>query len=151
MFWKFDRRRGASTRRSRWAIELPPYMQDLADAGKLVSDGWVFFNSINTEMPWGGNARGQPADRVGRSQNDMDYLHVINWKKAEELVKAGKTETIAGMRCCAQTAIAEGVLTFVPEPKSPHGVDVTPDGKASSSAASSTPTPRSTASRRSRR
>ena len=27
------------------------------------------------------------------------------------------------------TAIAEGVLFFVPEPKSPHGVDVTPDGK----------------------
>ncbi|MCX5745652.1 MAG: cupredoxin domain-containing protein [Proteobacteria bacterium] len=27
------------------------------------------------------------------------------------------------------TSAAEGVLTFVPEPKSPHGVDVTPDGE----------------------
>jgi nitrous-oxide reductase len=28
-----------------------------------------------------------------------------------------------------EVAAAEGVLTFVPEPKSPHGADVTPDGK----------------------
>ena len=28
-----------------------------------------------------------------------------------------------------ETAAAEGVLSFVPEPKSPHGADVTPDGK----------------------
>jgi nitrous-oxide reductase len=28
-----------------------------------------------------------------------------------------------------EVAAAEGVLTFVPEPKSPHGVDVSPDGK----------------------
>jgi nitrous-oxide reductase len=28
-----------------------------------------------------------------------------------------------------ETAINEGILHFVPEPKSPHGVDVTPDGK----------------------
>jgi nitrous-oxide reductase len=27
------------------------------------------------------------------------------------------------------TAVSEGILHFVPEPKSPHGVDVTPDGK----------------------
>ena len=40
------------------------------------------------------------------------------------------------------TAAAEGVLTFVPEPKSPHGADVTPGRQASSwSAASSTRTP----------
>ncbi|MCB0026567.1 MAG: hypothetical protein KDE28_01585, partial [Anaerolineales bacterium] len=28
-----------------------------------------------------------------------------------------------------QTAIDEGILFFAPEPKSPHGVDVTPDGQ----------------------
>ena len=28
-----------------------------------------------------------------------------------------------------EVAAAEGVLFFVPEPKSPHGVDVTPDGE----------------------
>ena len=45
------------------------------------------------------HARGQAArSSPARRQNDMDFLHVINWKKAEELVKAGKTKTIAGMR-----------------------------------------------------
>jgi nitrous-oxide reductase len=105
-------------------------MQDLADAGKLVSDGWAFFNSINTEMATGGNQEGKPPLESGASQNDMDYLHVINWRKAEELVKAGKTETIAGMRVIPlQTCRSpRACWHFVPEPKSPHGVDVTPDG-----------------------
>jgi nitrous-oxide reductase len=60
----------------------------------------------------------------------MDYLHVVNWKKAEALVAAGKFEVISGMKTIRlTTATAEGILYFVPEPKSPHGVDVTPDGK----------------------
>jgi nitrous-oxide reductase len=54
----------------------------------------------------------------------------VNWKKAEELYKAGKTVKIAGFPVIPlDVAAAEGVLTFVPEPKSPHGADVTPDGK----------------------
>jgi nitrous-oxide reductase len=60
----------------------------------------------------------------------MDFLHIINWKKAEELVKAGKFETIEGVRVMRMNVAAEeGVLTLVGEPKSPHGADVTPDGK----------------------
>jgi nitrous-oxide reductase len=70
-------------------VELPPYTQDLADAGKLVSDGWVFINSYNTEMAYGGNMDGEPPIEVGASQNDFDYLHIINWKKAEEVVGHG--------------------------------------------------------------
>ncbi len=129
-FWKFDREKGRIIPEESWAIELPPYMQDLADAGKLDSDGWAFLNSFDTERAHGGNKEGQPPLESGASQNDMDYLHIINWKKGEELVKAGKTVTIAGMRVIPiQTAADEGVLTFVGEPKSPHGVDVTPDGK----------------------
>ncbi|MCP3142059.1 Sec-dependent nitrous-oxide reductase [Pyxidicoccus xibeiensis] len=130
IFWKFDRARGRIVPEESWAMELPPYMQDLADAGKLVSDGYVFINSINTERAYGGNLEGNPPLESGVSQNDMDYLHVINWKKAEQVVKAGRTKVIAGMRVIAlETAVAEGLLHFVPEPKSPHGVDVTPDGK----------------------
>jgi nitrous-oxide reductase len=129
VFWKFDRTKGRIDPAASFAVEFPPYTQDLADAGKLTSDGYAFFNSINTEMAWGGNAEGQPSMESSYSKNDMDYLHVVNWKKAEELVKAGKTETIAGMKVVRlEVAAAEGVLTFVPEPKSPHGVDVTPDG-----------------------
>ena len=43
-------------------IELPPYTQDLADAGKGVSDGYAFINSYNVEMATGGIAAGQAAD-----------------------------------------------------------------------------------------
>jgi len=129
VFWKFDRAKGRIDPGSSFAIELPPYMQDIADAGKLVSDGWLFINSLDTERAWGGDGEGNPPLESGASQNDMDYLHVINWRKAAEVAAAGKTKTIAGMPVIAlDTAIAEGLLYFVPEPKSPHGVDVTPDG-----------------------
>ena len=55
VFWKFDRQKGRIDREQSFAVEFPPYMQDLADAGKLASDGWAFFNSINTERATGGN------------------------------------------------------------------------------------------------
>ncbi|MFO0696986.1 MAG: Sec-dependent nitrous-oxide reductase [Polyangiales bacterium] len=130
IFWKFDRQRGRIDTAQSWAVELPPYMQDLADMGKRASDGWAFFNSFDTERAYGGNQEGRPNLESGASQNDMDYLHCFNWKRAEEVVRQGKTETIAGMRTIRlQTAIDEGLLYFVPEPKSPHGADVSPDGK----------------------
>ncbi|HLU39976.1 MAG TPA: cytochrome C, partial [Planctomycetota bacterium] len=130
IFWKFDREKGLLDPAASFAIELPPYMQDLADCGKLASDGWVFINSFNSERSYGGILEGKPALESGASQNDMDYLHCIRWRKAEELVAAGRTKEIAGMRVLPlEVAAAEGVLFFVPEPKSPHGVDVTPDGK----------------------
>jgi nitrous-oxide reductase len=131
VFWKFDRAKGRIDPNASWAVELPPYTQDLADAGKLESDGWAFVNSFNTEMAIGGTLDGKPAIESGASQNDMDYLHIINWKRAEELVNAGKAKVIHGMRVLPiDVTSAEGVLTLVGEPKSPHGCDVTPDGKA---------------------
>ncbi len=130
MYWKFDRAKGRIDVENSWAIELPPYAQDLADAGKLGSDGWAFVNSFNTEMATGGTLEGKPPLEAGASQNDMDYLHIMNWRKAEELVKAGKFELIEGVRVIRMNVAAEeGVLTLVGEPKSPHGCDVTPDGK----------------------
>lgn len=129
IFWRFDKQKGRLDPAQSFAIELPPYMQDLADCGKKGSDGWVFCNSINTERAYGGILEGKPALESGATQNDMDYLHCINWRQAESVAKAGKTETIAGMRVIRmQTAIDEGLLAFVPQPKSPHGCDVTPDG-----------------------
>jgi nitrous-oxide reductase len=130
IFWRFDRQKGRIDPAKSWAMELPPYTQDLADAGKLGSDGWAYINSFNTEMATGGTLDGKPPVESGASQNDMDYLHVINWKKAEQLVAAGKTKTIAGMRVLMMDVSGpEGALTLVGEPKSPHGCDVTPDGK----------------------
>lgn len=129
IFWKFDRKAGRIVPGDSFAMELPPYMQDLADCGKKGSDGWVFCNSINTERAYGGILEGKPALESGATQNDMDYLHCINWRAAEAVVKAGKFTTIAGMRTISlQTMIDEGLLAFVPQPKSPHGCDVTPDG-----------------------
>jgi nitrous-oxide reductase len=129
VLWKFDREKGQIDEKASFAIELPPYMQDLADAGKLASDGWLFLNSFNTERSWGGNMEGNPSLESGASQNDMDYLHLVDWRRAEQVAKAGKTETIAEMPVIRlATALAEGLLYFVPQPKSPHGVDVTPDG-----------------------
>ena len=131
VFWKFDKVKGRIDQENSWAIELPPYAQDLADAGKLVSDGYVFINSWNSEMSAGTEGKDKPFTESGASQNDMDYLHVIDWKKAETLVAAGKTTTINGIRVISLAdAAAEHVLTFVGEPKSPHGCDVTPDGTA---------------------
>jgi nitrous-oxide reductase len=130
IFWRFDQESGRIDTEQSWAVELPPYWQDLADAGKLASEGWAFFNSINTERAYGGNLEGRPPMESSVSQSDMDYLHVFHWKRAEELVRAGKAETIAGMKVLRlKTAVEEGLLYFVPEPKSPHGVDVTPDGQ----------------------
>ena len=129
-FWKFDKEKGRIDMATSFQIELPPYWQDLCDAGKLESDGWVFCNSFNTEMATGAGPDGKgPQFEAGTSKNDMDYLHIINWKKAEEVYKAGKTEKINGIDVIRmQTAIDEGLLYFAPEPKSPHGVDVTPRG-----------------------
>jgi nitrous-oxide reductase len=130
MFWKFDRAKGRIDVARSWAVELPPYTQDLADAGKLDSNGWAFINSFNTEMATGGTLQGKPPIEAGASQNDMDYLHVINWKKAEALIAAGKGTVIKGVRVLPMSVSAqEGVLTLIGEPKSPHGCDVTPDGK----------------------
>lgn len=129
-FWKFDRETGRVLEDQSFAIELPPYWQDLCDSGKLVSEGWVFCNSFNTEMATGGVEDGNPPFEAGASQNDMDYMHVFNLDKAVEVAAAGKTMDIKGFPVISlDTAIEEELLYFIPEPKSPHGVDVTPDGK----------------------
>jgi nitrous-oxide reductase len=129
-FWKFDRDKGCIDQDSSFAIELPPYWQDLCDAGKLVSEGWVFCNSFNAERATGGIEEGNPPFEAGASQGDTDYMHLINLAKAEEAFNAGQTIDVNGFAVISlQTAVDEGILYLTPEPKSPHGVDVTPDGQ----------------------
>ena len=80
-------------------------------------------------MATGGIEQGKPPIEVGASQLDFDYLHIINWKKAEQVVAAGKFTELNGIRVISlETAIAEGLLHLAPEPRSPHGVDVAPKG-----------------------
>jgi nitrous-oxide reductase len=130
-FWKFDREAGKIDQTQSFAMELPPYWQDLCDAGKLDSAGWVVCNSFNTELATGKAPDGSGEYfEAGASANDKDFLHVINLNKAAELYEAGKAQQVAGFPVIPlQTSIDEGLLHLVPEPKSPHGADVTPDGK----------------------
>ncbi len=128
-FLKIDQTTGRFIEAESFQIELPPYNQDLADAGKDASMGWAFINSYNTEMAPGGNKDGGVSIETGASKNDFDFMHIINWQKAAEVAKAGKVEVHNGIRVISlKTAVEEGILYLAPEPKSPHGVDVCPNG-----------------------
>jgi Nitrous oxide reductase len=129
-YWKFNNEKGRIEQENSFSVEAPPYSQDLSDAGKGPSHGWSFTNSFCSERYVGGIERGRPPFEAGCSSKDTDFLHVVNWKKAEELVKAGKAKKINGHNVITMDVAAkEGVLFLIPEPKSPHGVDVSPDGK----------------------
>ncbi|ADD67719.1 Nitrous-oxide reductase [Denitrovibrio acetiphilus DSM 12809] len=129
--WKFDYDKGRINTDKSFSLELPPYMQDLSDAGKGVSNGWGFINSFNSEMYTGGIEKGLPPFEAGMSRNDNDYLHIFNWKILEKLAEDEKNYKIYnGHRVISmEAAIKAGALFLIPEPKSPHGVDVSPDGR----------------------
>ncbi len=129
-YWKFDRKKGRIDPSKSFVVEAPPYSQDLSDAGKLASDGWSFTNSFCSERYVGGIERGRPPFEAGCSSKDTDFLHVINWRKAAKLIAEGKGKKINGFNVLPiDVAVKNGVMFLVPEPKSPHGVDVSPDGK----------------------
>ena len=129
-YWKFDKKEGRIKPDQSFTFELPPYSQDLSDAGKGPTYGWGFTNSFCSERYVGGIERGRPPFEAGCSSKDTDFLHVTNWKKAEELVKAGKIgKKVNGMTLISmKEAVDNGLLYLIPEPKSPHGVDVVPTG-----------------------
>jgi nitrous-oxide reductase len=129
-YWKFNMEKGRIVPEESFAFEFPPYSQDLSDAGKGPSYGWGFTNSFCSERYVGGIESGRPPFEAGCSSKDTDFLHVTNWKKAEDLVKAGKIKKKNGMYLITiKEAVDNELLFLIPEPKSPHGVDVTPDGK----------------------
>jgi len=129
--WSFDNKEGRIHPEKSFTLEMPPYMQDLSDSGKGASDGWGFTNSFNTEMYTGGIEVGMPPFEAGCSRNDTDFLHVYNWKKLAELAKDDKNvKVVNGMRVVPMdVAIKNDCFFLIPEPKSPHGVDVSPDGE----------------------
>jgi nitrous-oxide reductase len=123
-------------------LEAPPFNFDLARAGKKKSHGWFFFSTYNTEMA-------HTLLEVNASQKDKDFIMAVNWKKAEEYIKAGKGKKVGGKYAhnvwdesthTATSTIKEGVLSldprelkdivyFIPCPKSPHGTDTDPTGE----------------------
>jgi nitrous-oxide reductase len=104
-----------------WQILMPPFDFDLGDAGKGVSEGWAFWTCYNAERATG-------KLEVTATQKDRDYVVAVNWKAAEQAVKEGKTKQIGGVNVIDPKA-APGVVYLIPAAKSPHGVDVSPDGK----------------------
>jgi nitrous-oxide reductase len=104
-----------------WQVLLPPFDWDLGDAGKLVSDGWFFLTAYNAERATG-------KLEVTASQRDRDYIVAINWREAEKLTKEGKGDLIGGVKVLDPRKLP-GFVYLMPCGKSPHGVDVSPDGK----------------------
>ena len=130
-FWKFDYSKGRIDESKSFSLELPPYMQDLSDAGKGESMGWGFTNSFNSEMYTGGIEKGLPPNEAGMSRNDTDFLHIYNWQILEKLAKnSSNYKLINGHKVIPiDVAVKNNALFLVPEPKSPHGVDVSPNGR----------------------
>ncbi len=104
-----------------WEILMPPFDFDLGDAGKGASNGWAFWTSYNSERATG-------KLEVTSTQKDRDYIAAVNWREAEKAVKEGKVKTIGGVKVIDPKEVP-GVVYLIPCSKSPHGVDVSPDGK----------------------
>ncbi len=129
-FWRFDRKTGRIDPKRSFAVELPPYWQDLAISGKRVSHGWIFCNSFNVARFHGDDMNGAPSFEAGATRRDTDYLHIIHLTQAIKDFKAGHFNRVNGFPVIPmKTAIADRILFFTPETKSPHGCDVAPDGR----------------------
>jgi nitrous-oxide reductase len=104
-----------------WQVLMPPFDYDLGDAGKGPSEGWAFWTSYNTEKATG-------KLEVTSTQKERDYIVAVNWKEAEKAIQAGKFKTIDGVKVIDPKE-TPGFVFLIPCSKSPHGVDVSPDGK----------------------
>ncbi|HUL74930.1 MAG TPA: Sec-dependent nitrous-oxide reductase [Vicinamibacterales bacterium] len=104
-----------------WELLMPPFDFDLGDAGKLASDGWMFWSSYNTERATG-------KLEVTASQRDRDYIAAVNWREVEKAAAAGQGDMIGGVKVIDPKKVP-GLVYLLPCGKSPHGVDVSPDGK----------------------
>lgn len=102
-------------------VMLPPWAYDLSDAGKGPSDGWGFLTTYNTE-------EATTTLEINASQNDRDYIVMFNWKQIEQEVKDGNYEEVNGEKMFDPEK-HPGSVYLIPVSKSPHGVDVTPDGE----------------------
>lgn len=104
-----------------YQVALPPWSFDLSDAGKKVSGDWAVLTSYNTE-------ESTTELELNASQKDRDYLVLFNWKELEKMAASGQHDMLNGVKMI-DPAKHKGAVFLVPVAKSPHGVDVTPDGK----------------------
>ena len=121
---------------------LPGVNFDLSRAGKGPSHGWFFFSCYNSEQA-------NTFLEINASQRDKDFILAVNWKKAEEYLKAGKgvkkqvryahntwdeathsaKHEIRTEVTILDPAILKDICYFIPCPKSPHGCDTDPTGE----------------------
>ncbi|MEK9137881.1 MAG: Sec-dependent nitrous-oxide reductase, partial [Bacteroidota bacterium] len=104
-----------------WEVLMPPFNYDLGDAGKGPSKDWGFWTCYNSERATG-------KLEVTSTQKDRDYVAAVNWPAAEKAIKDGKFKMIGGVKVIDPKNV-EGIVYLLPAAKSPHGVDVSPDGK----------------------
>ncbi len=103
-----------------WELLTPPFNWDLGSCGKGPSEDWAFWSCYNSERATG-------KLEVTASQKDRDYVIAVNWKAAEQAVKEGKYKIIGGAKVIDPKEV-KGLAYLIPAAKSPHGVDVSPDG-----------------------
>lgn len=123
-------------------IRTPGVNFDLSRAGKGKSHGWFFFSCYNSE-------KANTLLEVNASARDKDFIMAVNWKKAEEYVRAGKakkqavnyahnvydenthtaTSTLKKEVLVLDPADCPDMLYMIPCPKSPHGTDTDPSGE----------------------
>ncbi len=60
--------------------------------------------------------------------SDSDYLVVFNWDRIKKALAEGQYEVVDGVKMLDGKP-GSGLTLFVPVPKNPHGVNVSPDGK----------------------
>ena len=126
----------------RFQLQAPGVNFDLSHAGKGKSHGWFFFSCYNSEQA-------NSLLEVNASQYDKDFIMAVNWKKAEEYLKAGKgrkvktkyahntwneethtaTSEMKEEVTVLDVAELKDICYFMPTPKSPHGCDVDPTGE----------------------
>lgn len=123
-------------------IKTPGVNFDLARCGRAKSHGWFFFSCYNSEQA-------NTLLEVNASQKDKDFIMAVNWKKAEEYLKAGKgvkqnvkyahnvwnekthsaASTIMNEVTVLDASVLKDICYMIPCPKSPHGCDVDPTGE----------------------
>jgi nitrous-oxide reductase len=122
-------------------ILMPGFNYDLGHAGKGPSNGWFFFSTYNSEQAY-------TRLEENASRNDKDFVAAVNYRRAEECVAAGRAtrqpasymhnylDEARIARVERKTSVlmldpskCEGLVYYLPTPKSPHGVDVDPTGE----------------------
>jgi nitrous-oxide reductase len=106
-----------------WQVRVTGNL-DNADTGK--EGRWAFATGYNKE---------EAVEIQGMTRDDRDYLKAFDVDAIEAAIEAGEAEEVGGVpvldgrKDSPLNSGSDPIVRYVPTPKSPHGCDVTPDGK----------------------